>query len=152
MEMVAWTYRKVNESDPHPTGYAPLGVEGGIAKEMRKMDLLWQELRQHGIPLTVVVYPYPSQLVHDSVNSRQVTLWRDWCAGRCKRFVTLYPEFFAIKDACPPTAPGCWYLKYFIFGDMHYNATGNALVADVVVKSLTETPPVKLQTAGNGVP
>ena len=152
MEMVAWTYRKVNESDPHPTGYAPLGVEGGIAKEMRKMDLLWQELQKRKIPLSMVMLPYPSQLVHDHVDSRQVKLWREWCQGKCKRFITLFPVFFALKENCPPGEPGCWYLKYFIFGDMHYNATGNTLVADVVVKSLTETPPVKLQTAGNGVP
>src|SRR5208283_1536198 len=31
-ERSAWTYRRVNETDPNPAGYAPLGVEGGIAK------------------------------------------------------------------------------------------------------------------------
>ncbi|MGC2108186.1 MAG: hypothetical protein WA655_01630, partial [Candidatus Korobacteraceae bacterium] len=113
MEPVAWTYRAVDDTDPHPAGYAPLRAEGGIAKEKAKMTLLWQELQERNIPISVVVYPYPSQLVHDSVESRQVTMWRDWCAGRCKRFVTLYPEFFAIKDQCPPTEPGCWYLSHF---------------------------------------
>ena len=144
MEMVAWTYRPVNETDPHPTGYAPLGVNGGITKEMHKMDLLWQELEKRHIPLSVVVYPYPTQLVHDSVDSRQVRLWREWCEGKCKRFITLFPVFFALKDQCPRTEPGCWYLNYFIFGDMHYNAAGNALVSDTVVKNLTVAPPVKL--------
>ncbi len=145
MEMVAWTYRPVNETDPHPSGYAPLGVNRGIAKEMTKMDLLWQELEQRNIPLSVVVYPYPSQLVHDKVDSRQVELWRAWCEGKCKRFVNLFPAFFALKEQCPRSRPGCWYLNYFIFGDMHYNSAGNALVADVVVKNLTKTPAVKLQ-------
>ena len=144
MEMVAWTYRPVNETDPHPTGYAPLGVNGGITKEMHKMDLLWQELEKRHIPLSVVVYPYPTQLVHDSVDSRQVRLWREWCEGKCKRLITLFPVFFALKDQCPRTEPGCWYLKYFIFGDMHYNGAGNAHVADEIVKNLTEVPPVKL--------
>jgi hypothetical protein len=149
MEMVAWTYRNVNETDPHPTGYAPLGAQGGISKEFAKMDLLWQELEKRHIPLSVVVYPYPTQLVHDSVESRQVRLWRDWCEGKCKRFITLFPVFFALKDQCSRTEPGCWYLKYFIFGDMHYNAAGNALVADEVVKDLTEEPPIKLAAKGN---
>ena len=36
-EISAWTYRKVNESDAYPAGYAPLGVDGGIAKEEAKM-------------------------------------------------------------------------------------------------------------------
>ena len=78
----AWTYRKVDETDPHPAGYAPLGVEGGIAKEKAKMTLLWQELEKRNIPLTVVVYPYPAQLVHDSAESRQVRLWRRVVRGQ----------------------------------------------------------------------
>lgn len=44
LERSAWTYRKVSETDAFDAGYAPLGVEGGIAKEMAKMTLLWQEL------------------------------------------------------------------------------------------------------------
>jgi hypothetical protein len=147
MEPVAWTYRKVNETDPHPTGFAPLGLEAGLAKETQKMDLLWQELQQRRIPLSVVVYPYPSQLVHDSVESRQVEMWRAWCEGKCKRFITLFPAFFAVKASCPTLQPGCWYLSHFIFGDMHYNPTGNALVANRVVESLTETPVVKVRSA-----
>src|SRR5271157_1575018 len=143
MEATAWTYRKVNETDPHPAGYAPLGVEGGIAKEEAKMTLLWQELKRRNIPISVVVYPYPAQLVHDSAESRQVHIWRDWCEGKCKQFISVFPAFFAVKAQCPWRQPGCWYQKLFIFGDYHYNVGGNALVADAVIKSLTKEPPVK---------
>jgi len=143
MEATAWTYRKVNETDPFPAGYAPLGVEGGIAKEKAKMNLLWQELQKRNIPISVVVYPYPAQLVHDSAESRQVHIWRDWCEGKCKQFISVFPAFFAVKAQCPWRQPGCWYQKLFIFGDYHYNVGGNALVADAVIKSLTKEPPVK---------
>ncbi len=142
-ERSAWTYRKVNEKDPYYNGFGPLGVKGGIAKEESKMTLLWQELQARNIPISVVVYPYPAQLVHDSVESVQVRMWRDWCEGKCKRFISLFPAFFAVKDQCPKSRPGCWYLTHFIFGDFHYNAAGNAVVADVVVKSLTDDPPAK---------
>jgi hypothetical protein len=147
LEPVAWTYRPVDETDPHPAGFAPLGVERGLARETSKMTLLWQELQKRNIPISVVVYPYPSQLVHDSAESRHVRLWHDWCAGKCERFVTLFPEFFDVKDDCPRTEPGCWYLSHFIFGDMHYNATGNALVARVVAESLQKDPPRKIAPA-----
>ncbi len=143
MERAAWTYRKVNETESYYGGYAPLGVEGGIAKEQAKMTLLWQKLAKRDIPLSVVVYPYPAQVVHDTADSRQVRIWRDWCDGRCKRFVSLFPAFLAVKDQCPQDEPGCWYLRLFVFGDMHYNTAGNALVADAVIKSLTEEPPSK---------
>src|SRR5271157_2048970 len=141
----AWTYRKVNETAPWPSGYAPLGVEGGIAKEKAKMTLLWQELKNRNIPISVVVYPYPAQVVHDTVDSRHVRIWREWCEGKCKRFISVFPAFFAAKDQCPRSQPDCWYLSLFTSGDTHYNAAGNALVANEVIKSLVEDPPSKHQ-------
>ena len=143
LERSAWTYRKVSDKDPYETGYAPLGVEGGIAREKTKMDQLWQELQKRNVPISVVVYPWPAQLAHDTVDSRQVRIWRDWCEGKCKRFVTLFPAFFAVKEQCSKTQPGCWYLSHFIFGDTHFNSTGDALAARVISRSLEETPAAK---------
>jgi len=145
LERSAWTYRKVSDKDPYEIGYAPLGVEGGIAKEKAKMDLLWQELQKRNIPISVVVYPWPGQIAHDTADSRQVGIWRDWCEGKCKRFITLFPAFFAVRQQCPKIQPGCWYLSHFIFGDTHYNSPGDALVASVIGRSLEETPPAKRQ-------
>jgi hypothetical protein len=142
-EISAWTYRKVNETDPYPAGYAPLGVEGGIAKGKAKMTLLWEELEKRNIPISVVVYPHLAQLVHDNADSRQVRMWREWCEGKCKRFISLFPAFLAVEDQCPRTQPGCWYPSLFVYGDMHFAAGGNALVAGAVIKSLAEEPPVK---------
>jgi len=143
LERSGWTYRKVAEERPFELGFAPLGVEAGIAKEKRKMDLLWQELGKRNIPISVVVYPWPAQLIYDKVDSRQVEIWRDWCQDKCKRFITIFPEFFAEKEQCPRLQPGCWYLKNWLFGDIHLNAHGNAIVADAVSGSLESMPPVK---------
>jgi hypothetical protein len=143
VEWAAWTYRKVDETDAFPTGYAPLGLQAGLAKQVAKMTLLWQGLARRNIPLSVVVYPYPSQLVHDRVDSQQVRIWQQWCEGKCKRFISLYPMFFAAKKECPRLQPGCWYDKLFLYGDVHYSDLGNAMVADAIIQSLTEAPPVK---------
>jgi hypothetical protein len=144
VEWAAWTYRPVDETDPSPAGFGPLGVEGGIAKEKAKMTQLYDELQKRAIPISVVVYPYPGQIIHDSADSRQVRIWREWCEGKCKRFISLFPAFLAAKEQCPPGLPGCWYPNLFIFGDIHYNAGGNALVADAVMQSLTADPVAKL--------
>ena len=143
MELSAWTYRKVNEKLACPAGYAPLGAEGGIAKEKAKMTRLWQLLQARHIPISVIVYPWPAQILHDTAESKQVRIWHDWCEGKCKRFVSLFPAFLTIRQQCPRSEPGCWYLKYFIFGDNHYNASGNEVVADAVIQSLLDRPPVK---------
>ena len=107
------------------------------------MTQLYHELAQRNVPISVVVYPYPAQIIHDNVDSRQVRIWREWCEGKCKRFVTVFPEFFAARDQCPQSAPGCWYLKYFVFGDIHYNAEGNRLVSGAVSQSISAQPVVK---------
>ncbi len=143
MEMSGWTYRKVNETDIFPAGYAPLGVEGGIAKEKAKMTLLWQELQKRNIPISIVIYPHLGQIAHDTADPRQVQIWREWCEGKCKRFINVLPAFFAVKDQCPRSEPGCWYPKLFVIRDIHYTAAGNALVADEVIKSLQQDPPSK---------
>lgn len=148
-EMSAWTYRKVNESDVFPAGYAPLGVEAGVAKEEAKMTLLCQELQKRNIPISVVLYPHLGQLVHDTAENRQVQLFRQWCRGRCKRFITVLPAFYAAKEQCPHGRPGCWYPQLFVVGDIHFNAAGNAMVADAVINSLTEDPPGKRPDDGN---
>jgi hypothetical protein len=143
LERSGWTYRKVVEDQPFEIGFAPLGVEGGIAKEKHKMDQLYEGLAKRGIPISVVVYPWPAQLIYDKVDSREVEIWRDWCEGKCKRFVTVFPEFFAIRDQCPKSKPGCWYLNNWTFGDIHLNANGNAVVAEKVAQTLEAVPPVK---------
>ena len=146
LERSGWTYRKVVEDQPFEIGFAPLGVEGGIAKEKRKMDDIYQDLKTRNIPISVVVYPWPAQLIYDKVDSRQVQIWRDWCEGKCKRFVTVFPEFFAVRDACPKSQPGCWYVNNWTFGDIHLNANGNKIVADKVGQSLEAAPAVKVAT------
>ena len=143
LERSGWTYRKVVEDKPFEMGFAPLGVEGGLAKEKHKMDLLYEDLAKRNIPITVVVYPWPAQLIYDKADSRHVQIWREWCQGKCKRFVTVFPEFFALKEQCPKSQPGCWYLKDWVFGDIHLNASGNAVVAETVSKSLEQIPPAK---------
>jgi len=139
-----WTYMSQEEIDQAEiSSYTPLGVERGIAREKAKITLLWEELKRGNIPISVVVYPWPAQVIHDTAESRQVRIWREWCEGKCKRFISLFPTFLAMKEQCPRSQPGCWYLRYFTFGDIHYNANGNALVANAVINSLEELPPVK---------
>jgi hypothetical protein len=145
----AWTYRKVSETAPYPSGYAPLGVEGGISKEKAKMTLLWQELEKRHIPISVIVYPWPSQIAHDTPDSWQVRIWSGWCEGKCKHFISVFPAFQAVKDQCPSSQPGCWYLSHFIYGDFHYSPAGNALVADAVSRNLEAAPPVKVTSTGD---
>jgi hypothetical protein len=111
--------------------YAPLGVEGGIARSLQNMRKLADLLKQRGIALTIAVYPWAPQLAHDDRDSRQVAIWRDFCAENCKGFIDLFPAFFAEKDAHED-----WYRRLFIAGDIHFSAAGNRLIFREVAKRL----------------
>lgn len=118
----SWTY------DENTGCFGALGIEGGIRKAKAQMDRLYQVLSAHGIALSVGVYPWPQQLLYDRANSRQVTLWRDWCAGKCRSFFDHFPAFFRYKQDHPH------FLKeLFVWGDVHYNALGERLLADDLI-------------------
>jgi hypothetical protein len=144
LERSAWTYRRVADTERFDSGYAPLGLERGIAKEQEKMTLLWQALAQRHIPISVVVYPWPAQMVHDTADSRQERIWKAWCAGKCERFISLFPAFFGTKTHCSWIEPGCWYSDLYLFGDYHFSVAGNVLVANAVIDSLESTHPTKV--------
>jgi hypothetical protein len=116
--------------DPR-SDFAPLGIEGGVARSLKNMGALADLLEHNRIPLTIVVHPHPAQLAHEDRDSRQVALWRDFCVGRCKAFINLFPAFFAARDAHAD-----WYERLFIVGDFHYSAGGNELYFRELAKHL----------------
>jgi hypothetical protein len=111
--------------------YQPLGIEGGIARSRANMQKLVDLLRARGIPLTIVVYPWPLQLEQNDRASRQTAIWRDFCHASCKDFIDVFPAFFAEKDAHDD-----WYRRLFIFGDVHFSTAGNRLMFDEVARHL----------------
>jgi hypothetical protein len=111
--------------------YGPLGVEGGITRSIKNMQALADLLRERGIPLTIVVYPWPLQLSMDDRNSRQAAMWREFCVKNCKNFIDLFPVFFAEKDAHPD-----WYKRLFIYRDSHFSVAGNRFVFGEIAKTL----------------
>ena len=87
--------------------------------------------QQQGIPLTIIVYPWPVELASDDRNSRQVSQWKNFCANNCKAFIDLYPAFIAEAHA-----DADWYERLFIKGDYHYSAEGHRLVFEEVKAGL----------------
>jgi hypothetical protein len=121
---IGWTTK-----NPDPAKYRPLGVDGGIARSLQNMTKLSDLLKSHGIPLTIVVYPWAQQIAQNDRDSRQVTLWRDFCPTRCKAFVDLFPVYFAAADSDKD-----WYEHLYILGDDHFSAAGNRMMFEELAK------------------
>ncbi len=125
-DRIGWT-----TANPDPVRYRPLGVEGGIARSLQNMTKLSDLLAGRGIPLTIVVYPWAQQIAQNDRDSRQVTLWRDFCPTRCKAFIDLFPVYFAAADADKD-----WYEHLYILGDDHFSAAGNRMLFEELAKRL----------------
>jgi hypothetical protein len=111
----------------------PLGVDGGIARSLQNMGKLADLLAARNIPLTIVVYPWAQQLAQNDRDSRQVSLWRDFCRNRCKAFINLYPPFFAETERDKN-----WFEHLFILGDLHYSVAGNRFLFQQLEKQLLQ--------------
>jgi hypothetical protein len=75
--------------------------------------------------VTLMVYPWPDNIVEKDRDSLQVRHWRDWSAARGVRFVDGFAPFF--------TEPAQETLRrYYIEGDVHFTPAGNRLIYDTV--------------------
>jgi len=104
--------------------------EEGLERAARSMDRLHDVLRKHGTRLTVVVYPWPNQILARDLDSKQVRFWRDWAAAHGSGFVDLFGDFIDGSD------PAVTIPKYYVEGDMHFNPAGHEHAAAAVLAKL----------------
>ena len=102
--------------------------KGGVAVMREAMDRLLALCRKHSIRMGVAVYPWPDQILHRDLDSRQVRIWKEWCAANKVGFQDLFPEFIDSRD------PQEVIDRYFIPGDVHHNAAGHALMAKAFLR------------------
>jgi hypothetical protein len=98
----------------------------GLEKAQENMDRLADLAARHGVRLTVAVYPWPDQILHRDLDSRQVAVWREWSRRRGAGFIDVFPSFMR-GDAAEIVR------REFIGGDIHWNEAGHRRVADVVL-------------------
>lgn len=95
----------------------------GLETAARRLEALRLLLARHGVPMTLVVYPWPDQVLAGQLDSLQSRFWRRWCEARGVQFIDLFPAFLdgnnarVVIDAC------------YIRGDIHFNRMGHARAA-----------------------
>jgi lysophospholipase L1-like esterase len=103
-------------------------VEKGLARTKSEMTLLAQELKRLGVPLTLVVYPWPQQVKAGTRPSRCETEWSRWAQVNNAQFVSLFPVFVNKEPGSQVIA------KYYWKNDAHWNEEGHRLVADALLR------------------
>jgi hypothetical protein len=104
------------------TNFTRWGKEGMELAE-RNMDNLLRLCRQYDIKLTIAAYPWPSEIRKSRQASKNMRFWQQYCQTREIDFLNLYPLFQGGEN------PEAMIAKYYIPGDIHFNADGHELVA-----------------------
>lgn len=107
--------------------YDDYGKEG-ISSAKKYMTMLAKLLQKNNIKLSVAVYPWPDQIFHKDLNSKQVKIWKNWSNKHNADFINLFPKFINNTEGREIIN------DYFILGDVHWNKEGHKLIA----KSLLE--------------
>lgn len=102
--------------------------EKGIAECENNLNRLLALCRKHGMSLTLVVYPWPDQIVRNDLNSIQVRHWETWTKKNGVQFISLFPLF--IPSSYNVQNVRKMFDTYFIRGDVHWNEAGHRLVAE----------------------
>jgi hypothetical protein len=97
----------------------------GLKLAFDNMNKLLQLCRENNIKMYITVYPWPSQIFRQELESRQVTVWRQYSNRNKITFINLFPDFIKTSKLSPEHI----YSKYYIQGDIHWNLEGHRLVA-----------------------
>ena len=98
---------------------------------IQTMTTLFELLEKNQIKLSLVVYPWPQQLQYDKRNSKHVEMWKSYCEGKCYKFINFFPYFFDEKEKKSFLEV---YKKYYFWNDVHFNAEGNRVIAQKLIK------------------
>ena len=118
-EKSSWTFNDKYFNDKH------------INKSLKFLEMTYELLKKNDIKMSLGIYPWPAQIMHDKEDSKVVSLMKNFCLNRCEYFFNNFPNFFKkIKDSNKETI----ILNYYIKGDVHYNALGNNILFENFMK------------------
>tara|TARA_Y100000996_G_scaffold413629_1_gene402303 strand:- start:2623 stop:3753 length:1131 start_codon:yes stop_codon:yes gene_type:complete len=112
------------------SSYDDWGKEG-LKLQIQYMNKLKNLLDENDIDLTVVVYPWISQIWYEDLNSLQVKIWQDWSKKNSTNFINLFPLF--VKKNISDSEKDKIINDNFIKGDFHFNEKGNIIIAEELI-------------------
>ena len=103
-------------------------ADSGLRSGEGYMDRLVTLLDDHGVNLSIAVYPWPDQIFHADRDSLQVQHWQRWARKHDVTFLNYFPCF--IPEPVDDVVLGEIIDTYFLPGDVHWNEVGHEVVAE----------------------
>ena len=107
----------------------------GVDLAVSNMTLLVELCRRHGIAMTIAVYPWPQQILHHDLDSRQVAIWRAFAERHGLGFINYFPDFIGSRDPVETIR------ELFMKGDSHWNVAGHQVIARRLEAAIRGTTP-----------
>ena len=104
-----------------------LAKKGNILMK-KYMNKLFDLLNKNNIELSIAVFPRPTQIWYEDLNSIHVKIWHEWSKERNIKLYNFFPEFFYKKNRTD-IEKITFFKENFIIGDYHYNKNGNKIIA-----------------------
>jgi hypothetical protein len=105
----------------------------GIKKSIQYMTLLKDLLDKNNIKLTIVVYPWFTQIYHQDLNSIQVKIWKEFSEKNNNQFINLFPAFINEENKNLNIYEKI--LLDFIHHDVHWNQNGSKKIFENFIKN-----------------
>jgi hypothetical protein len=107
----------------------------GVELAEKNMSLLLDLCTRHGIKVTLVVYPWPAQVLRKELDCRQVTFWKAFAEKRSIEFINCFPYFTDSPDGQANVK------RFFLANDVHWNENGHKLMADILWDHIRKIKP-----------
>ena len=105
----------------------------GIEKSIQYITLLKDLLDKNNIKLTIVVYPWFTQIYHQDLNSIQVKIWKEFSEKNNNQFINLFPAFINEENKNLNIYERI--LLDFIPYDVHWNQNGSKKIFENFIKN-----------------
>ncbi len=113
----------------------PMCLNYLIESSQNIVEEIYDLLNEHNIKLSIIVAPWPGNILHDSENSKHVMIWKDFCINRCNNFVNLFPYFFnySNKNGKIKTIN-----DHFFEYDIHYNKFASKIISSHITNKINK--------------
>lgn len=96
----------------------------GVKLELEWMEKLHKLAKDNNIKMSIGVYPWPVQIEKKDLNSRAVSVWKDFSEKKELDFYNFFPVFIATSTPYEIERD-----LYFLPNDNHWNEVGHEVIA-----------------------
>ena len=106
--------------------------EKEINKSLKILEMTYEFLKEKNIKMSLGIYPWPAQIMHDKENSKLVLMMKNFCRNKCEFFFNNFQGFFQELEFGDRESV---ISKYYIKNDVHYNQLGNEKLFENFIKT-----------------